>query len=101
MLPSSRRYYLRTVNLFDIVVINVAKNIESSMVKSAKLGRKNCMTMTENYSHNPRVSIVGNVRSASCRCRWIQQNLRFIHAAAELFVKAVYMPITKATNMTK
>jgi hypothetical protein len=75
--------------LSNIVVINVRRSIERSTRKSAKYGRKNCMTMI--YSRSPTALIVGNVHSASCRCRLIQKNLYFFHVAAKKFAMAVSM----------
>ncbi len=48
--------------------------------KSAKNVRLSYLT--ENYSDNPMVAIMGSVRSASCRCRLMQKKLRSKHAAA-------------------
>ena len=50
---------------------------------------------TTNYSDNPMAAMKGNARSASCRCRLIKKNLRFIHAAVLIFVMAVDMLITQ------
>ena len=87
----------------DIVVIGVKikKIIESSMRKSAKIGRHCCII--ENYLHSPMRRISVSARSASCRCRLIRirGNLGFIHAAASWFAKDVFMPILWPTNMTR
>jgi hypothetical protein len=72
------------VNPLDIAALNAVKSIERSTRKSAKIGRDGCMI--GNYLHNPPVVISVNVQSASCRCRLIQENLGFIHAAATTFV---------------
>jgi hypothetical protein len=75
------------VNLFDTAERYAVKIIASSMRRSATKERHYCMT--ENYLHSPISAILMNVLSASCRCRLIDKNLRFIHAAATRFVKAV------------
>jgi hypothetical protein len=42
-------------------------------------------------------AILGNALSASCHCHLIEANLRFSHAAAELFAMDVFMPMPRAT----
>jgi hypothetical protein len=59
-------------------------------------GRLSCMT--ENYLNSLKRLASESARSASCRCLMINQNLHFIHAAANRFVKAVIMLITKAVE---
>jgi hypothetical protein len=63
------------------------------MRKSAKDEQKNYMI--ENYLPNLTRHILENVRSASCHCRLIYENLGFIHAAAMLSAMAVFMPISR------
>jgi hypothetical protein len=57
--------------------------------------------MIENYLHNPKRHISGNVLSASCRCPLIGVNPGFIHAAAKSFVEGVFMPIRKVVTEVK
>ena len=66
------------------------------MRKSAIKGGKN--RMTKNYLHSPMAPMKGSVRSASCRCRLIIKNIRFLHAAALGFVMAVFTLISRATE---
>ena len=86
-------------NSFDIAVINAVKSIERSTRKSVKKARPNCMTAS--YSPSLDALIMETARSASCRCRLIEANLYFGHAAAMSFVMDVITPISLATNITK
>jgi hypothetical protein len=76
--------------------MGVGHCIESSTMKDVKNGRKNYMT--KKYLGNRMIPMKGSARSASCRCRLIQQKLRFIHAAVNSFAMAVVMPISRATE---
>mgnify|MGYP006931557595 CR=1 FL=1 len=84
------------VNRLATAAISAVKIIGSSIRKSAKNERRNCAT--KNYLSSPTAHILENARSAFCRCRLIEINLHFLHAAVNWFVMAVAVPITYNTE---
>jgi hypothetical protein len=77
--------------------MDVGKRIGRHMIECA--GKDWPKSMTKIYLRSPMKAIWVNARSAFCRCRLIQKNVRSIHAAAKWFVSAAFMPIALVTGV--